>query len=461
MRRPTPIGSAAAPRTRLRSAATMTGLAAAAFAVLHRLGRTWGSTRRERGTRMPGDEIVRKPFGATMHAVSIDAPPERVWPWLVQMGYHRGGWYTYPWVDRWIWHIYNASADRVIDELQNLRVGDIVPDGEPGTAYYVVEHLEPARSLVLHSTTHVFPPALRDRVRLSWTWSFLLEPVAGGTATRLLLRVRAEGSAPVAAAFHALIVPSDFVMARSMLLGIKRRAEDAERGRPWPPGMSGPRRSAATAAPAVVAAAMAVIFPAAARRYGPIRGYRYAFGLYWATCFIVTVAVLGPRGIRQSLTHPTGNLPRPRALAVATLAVPVVGAVAVELRPHLREVSGTAVAVAPIIGTVNAVAEELLWRALPAAAHPGDPVRGWLWPAAAFTAWHLAPLAVQSHGRARLLAGAALIGVGYGWIAWNTGSVAATLLPHAATDSCGIRAAQAIWVLGSTDPANAEVRRQY
>jgi hypothetical protein len=92
MRRPTPIGSAAAQRTRLRSAATMTGLAAAAFAVLHRLGRTWGSTRRERGTRMPGDEIVRKPFGATMHAVSIDAPPERVWPWLVQMGYHRGGW---------------------------------------------------------------------------------------------------------------------------------------------------------------------------------------------------------------------------------------------------------------------------------------------------------------------------------------------------------------------------------
>jgi hypothetical protein len=51
---------------------------------------------------MPGDEIVRKPFGKTMHAVTIEAPPERVWPWLVQMGYHRGGWYTYPWVDRWI-----------------------------------------------------------------------------------------------------------------------------------------------------------------------------------------------------------------------------------------------------------------------------------------------------------------------------------------------------------------------
>jgi hypothetical protein len=92
--------------------------------------------------RMPGDEIVREPFGKTMHALTIDAPPERVWPWLVQMGYHRGGWYTCPWVDRWIWHVDNPSADQIVDALQDLRVGDIVPDGEPGTADYVVEHLE-------------------------------------------------------------------------------------------------------------------------------------------------------------------------------------------------------------------------------------------------------------------------------------------------------------------------------
>jgi membrane protease YdiL (CAAX protease family) len=206
------------------------------------------------------------------------------------------------------------------------------------------------------------------------------------------------------------------------------------------------RRAAATAVPAVVAAAMAVIFPAAARRYGPRRGYRYAFGVYWATCLTVPVALLGLRRIRRTLALPIGALPRPRALSVAALTVPVAGAVAVELRPHLREVNGAALAVAPVVGTVNAVAEELLWRALPATAHPDDPVRGWLWPAAAFTAWHLGPLAVQSHGRIRLLAGAGLIGLGYGWIAWRTGSIAATVLPHAATDSCGIRTAQTIWL---------------
>jgi hypothetical protein len=103
MRHSTVIGGMAAWRRGRVSAAAGFGVGAGAgFAVLHRLGGTWGSTRRERASRMPGDEIVRKPFGKTMHAVTIEAPPERVWPWLVQMGYHRGGWYTYPWVDRWI-----------------------------------------------------------------------------------------------------------------------------------------------------------------------------------------------------------------------------------------------------------------------------------------------------------------------------------------------------------------------
>jgi len=171
---------------------------------------------------MPGDDIVARPFGVTDHGVTVAAPPAQVWPWIVQMGYHRAGWYTPTWVDHWIWHIDNPSADTIMPELQGLAVGDVVPDGEPGTAWYDVVELERDRHLVLHSTTHV-PPAMRGVISVDWTWSFALEPVDAGT--RLRLRARATGSPLALLAWHLLIVPSDFVMARAMLRGIAVRAE--------------------------------------------------------------------------------------------------------------------------------------------------------------------------------------------------------------------------------------------
>ena len=119
------------------------------FVALHELGRRWGATREEFRAPMAGDDIVAHAKGQTTHAITIRASAEDVWPWLVQMGYHRAGWYTYPWVDRYLWHIENPSAADVIPELRHLSVGDIVPDGEPGTAFYRVIVLEPSRTLVL------------------------------------------------------------------------------------------------------------------------------------------------------------------------------------------------------------------------------------------------------------------------------------------------------------------------
>lgn len=210
--------------TRLLALAALGG-----FGALRHLGRTWGSTVQERRGAMPGDDIVARPFGVTDHAVTVAAPPDDVWPWIVQMGYHRAGWYTPAWVDRWIWHIDNPSSDRILPGLQGLAVGDVVPDGEPGTASYDVVSLEPERLLVLHSTSHV-PPALRDVMSVDWTWSFLLEPVE--TGTRLRLRARASGSSLALLAWHLLVVPSDFVMARAMLRGIAERAEHSAPRRP-------------------------------------------------------------------------------------------------------------------------------------------------------------------------------------------------------------------------------------
>ena len=171
------------------------------------------------------------PLIRSNHAISVQAPPEAVWPWLVQMGDHRGGWYTYPWVDRLIFRMSNPSADRILPEYQGLKIGDTMPDGPPGTAEYRVEQLEPARLLVLHSTSHL-PPSWRKNPKLGtwidWTWTFSLVPLKTG-GTRLRLRVRGNlGPWWLKAAYAGAVVPADFVMARSMLRGVKLRAERAK-----------------------------------------------------------------------------------------------------------------------------------------------------------------------------------------------------------------------------------------
>ena len=125
-------------RTGMGVAAAVVGVAAGQW-----LGRTAGSTRAERHTRLPGDELVDRPTVVTNHAVTIPAPPARVWPWLVQTGWHRGGWYTARWVDRLLFPANRPSATRLIPELQRpLRVGDRIPDGPPGTAWFAVEHVD-------------------------------------------------------------------------------------------------------------------------------------------------------------------------------------------------------------------------------------------------------------------------------------------------------------------------------
>jgi hypothetical protein len=190
------------------------------------LGRTSGSTRAERRRRLPGDELVDRPTVVTNHAVTVPAPPTQVWPWLVQMGWHRGGWYTARWVDRLLFPANRPSATRLVPELQRpLRVGDHIPDGPPGTAWFVAERVDPPYLLVLHSTTHL-PRAWRARLgaAIDWTWTFALAGTGDG-GTRLQLRVRGR-TRPwwLTAAYVAAVVPADHLMAGSMLDGIRRRA---------------------------------------------------------------------------------------------------------------------------------------------------------------------------------------------------------------------------------------------
>ncbi len=106
--------------------------------------------------RLPGDELVADPNVITNHARTLPAPPDAVWPWLTQTGWHRGGWYTARWVDRFLFPANWPSADRLDPELmRDLQLGDTIPDGPPGTAEFVVEYVDVPHLLVLHSVTHV------------------------------------------------------------------------------------------------------------------------------------------------------------------------------------------------------------------------------------------------------------------------------------------------------------------
>ena len=215
--------------------ASLAGVTVAAYAGLQVLGRVAGTTGAERRQRLPGDDLVDSPTIVTEHAVDVAGDPEEVWPWLAQLGWHLGGYYTPEWVDRLLFPGNWPSLGRLDPALvRDLRVGDLIPDGPPGTASYRVAAVEPPLVLVLHSTTHVPKSWERRGAAIDWTWCFALSRTAP-RRTRVRLRLRAS-TAPwwLTTLYQAGLVPADFVMATSMLRGLKRRVE-AHR----PPAASG------------------------------------------------------------------------------------------------------------------------------------------------------------------------------------------------------------------------------
>jgi len=199
----------------------------ATFGVLQLLGRRSGSTKAERASRLGGDDVVAFPQVVTNHAITIEASPQDIWPWLAQMGWHRAGYYTPRWVDEVFFPGNWSSLDHLDPALSSgLAVGQCIPDGPSGTAFFTVVRVDPTHELVLHSTTHL-PPGWRERfgTEIDWTWNFRLTAL-GPDRTRLLLRVRGRTSPWwVTAAYVMAIIPADLVMARGMLRGIKERAE--------------------------------------------------------------------------------------------------------------------------------------------------------------------------------------------------------------------------------------------
>ena len=189
--------------------AMLAGVAVAYFGFLRRRHMAWGATAQEAGGQVAGDELMPDADIVATRVVEIDAPPAAIWPWLVQMGPGRGGAYTYTWIERRL-GIDIRNTDRIIPELQNLKVGDEIP--MPGYAMRV-ERLGPGQVLVIRSSNH------------AWVWSFELRPVNG--RTRLISRNRFDTAAlPMRDKLaYPIIEPGSWVMERKMLLTIKQRAE--------------------------------------------------------------------------------------------------------------------------------------------------------------------------------------------------------------------------------------------
>ena len=206
--------------------------------------RSWGVDERDAIRALPGDGLVPDAPVMDTRSIEIAASPSDVWPWLLQMGYGRAGWYSYDSVD-----MVGASSRRIVPEWQRLAVGDVVPT-HPGGGF-VVRDLQSERALVLYSDTGIVTSqaaaaraaaaeaatanvqaagaflGATQPTEFAASWAFVLEPIAGGH-TRLVERFRVkfgETDKPWTAATLPVVGFGVFLMTRQQMLGIRERAE--------------------------------------------------------------------------------------------------------------------------------------------------------------------------------------------------------------------------------------------
>ena len=214
--------------------------AAVGFALARRLWRTWGIDPIEVDRVLPGDDLVPEPVMSDTRGITIEAPPSAVWPWLLQLGYGRGGWYSYDRLDT-----RGESARTILPEHQQLAVGEVVPTDPDGG--FIVRELEPERALVLFVDDEVVAlqrgrtprgepvPAgvqasgrfMQSAVppRFGVSWAIVLEPMSGGR-TRLIERVRGrfDDATPGSRALGPVLGFGVFLMTRRQMLGLAERA---------------------------------------------------------------------------------------------------------------------------------------------------------------------------------------------------------------------------------------------
>lgn len=168
----------------------------------------WGTTEAEVAATLPGDELLPNADGVSTRAITIDAPPSAVWPWIVQIGpYPRGGVYTYDWIEN-LFGLNMKSTREIIEEFQHPEIGDEIGFGGNKMRAALIE---PQKAFAWVSGDG------------NWVWSFIL--VETGGRTRFISRNRFRLPRVVDRIGMVPMIPGSLVMERKMLRGIKERAE--------------------------------------------------------------------------------------------------------------------------------------------------------------------------------------------------------------------------------------------
>jgi hypothetical protein len=211
-----------------RKLAGLVGLSVGAYALVvrPRLLR-WGATEEEVRRPYPGADLIPGGERSATMAVTIEAPPSKVWPWLVQMGADRAGWYSWDHLD----NLGHPSAERIHPEWQEISVGDHVAATPDASVWWEVAALEPERFL-----------ALRISIDLLWRpfetvgprpgfysdslWCFLLEEVPGGR-TRLVQSGYVSTRPRLLQTIGNFVFwePAHWIMQTRQFANMKRRAE--------------------------------------------------------------------------------------------------------------------------------------------------------------------------------------------------------------------------------------------
>jgi hypothetical protein len=174
--------------------------------------RRWGATPEELARPMAGDPLIPDPTLTETAAITVDAPPGDIWPWLVQIGYQRGGLYSYDWLDRLFRFLDRPSATRILPEFQQLSLGDKIYFGRQELTVSV---LEQPRALALSTQAR----------GMDWVWQWGLYPI-DDQRTRLVARsTERVPKTPLWWLALQITDPAAFVMGRKMLLNLKQRAE--------------------------------------------------------------------------------------------------------------------------------------------------------------------------------------------------------------------------------------------